>query len=288
MVSGAIAIIAMILAYGAPLFTGLLGLNPNSTYQNLLDSAGLPQSGFNGMSFSHPFGLEPGSGRDLFALMLYGSRISFSVAIITSVSFVLVGMILGIVAALYGGQTDNILGRIADYLLSFPFLFFAIALSSSITLSIQKMGIAQGNGARIIMLIGLLLIFSWSGFFRIIRSQVLTLREKEFILAARSLGASNRRIIFKEIMPNLIPIAVVYLTISLPGYLSTEATLSFLGVGIQAPASTWGLTLDDATNYWQKDPVYLLIPAGLIIIVVLALNLFGDGLRDALDSRSNI
>ena len=138
-----------------------------------------------------------------------------------------------------------------------------------------------------IMLVLLLVIFSWSGFFRVVRSQVLTLREKEFVMAAHALGAGNRRIIFKEILPNLYPLIIIYLSISLPGYLTAEATFSFLGIGIQAPASTWGLTLDDAVNYWQRDPVYLLIPTLMLIIVVLALNLFGDGLRDALDTKSD-
>jgi peptide/nickel transport system permease protein len=136
-------------------------------------------------------------------------------------------------------------------------------------------------------MISFLVIFSWPSLYRVMRSQVLTIREKEFVLAARALGASNSRIIFREILPNLWPIAIVYLTISLPGYLAAEATYSFLGVGVQAPAATWGLVLNDASNYWQRDTWYLIIPAAMIIIVVLALNLFGDGLRDALDSRSD-
>jgi len=149
------------------------------------------------------------------------------------------------------------------------------------------MGLAHHNGARIIVMVSVLVVFSWPGFFRVVRSQVLSIREKEFILAARTQGASNMRIIFKEILPNLWPLAIVYLSISLPGYLAAEAVFSFLGVGVQAPGSTWGLVLNDATNFWQRDPAYLAIPAGMVIIVVLALNLFGDGLRDALDSKSD-
>jgi len=139
----------------------------------------------------------------------------------------------------------------------------------------------------VIVLVTVLTFFSWPGFFRVVRSQVLSIREKEFVLASRSLGASKRRIIFKEILPNVWSTAIIYLTISLPGFLGAEAAYSFIGVGVQAPGTTWGLTLSDATNYWQRDPVYLWIPAGMIIIVVLSLNLFGDGLRDALDSRSD-
>jgi peptide/nickel transport system permease protein len=285
--SGFVALFFLVLAFGAPIWTAIFGVNPKSTYPNVLDSSSLPLHGFNGINWHHPFGFEPGTGRDLFALMLYGSRISFSIAIITSLAFVVIGMILAIVAGLYGGKVDNAIGRASDFLLAFPVTFFVIALSAPLTLSIEKTGIAQGNGARIIMLVSLLVIFSWPGFYRVVRSQVLSLREKEFVLAAVSLGASNRRIIFKEILPNLYPLAIIYLSISLPGYLAAEATFSFLGVGVQAPASTWGITLDDAQNYWQQDPIYLIIPTAMIILVVLALNLFGDGLRDALDTKSD-
>ncbi len=285
--SGIVALFFLILAYGAPLFAGIFHVDPNSRFPDAIDGTGLVKGSFNGMGLHHPFGFEPGTGRDLFALLVYGSRISFTIAIITSVAFAAVGSIFAVIAALYGGKIDNFFGRLADFLLAFPFTFFVIALSVPLTKSIESTGIAQNNGARMIMLVLLLVIFSWSGFFRVVRSQVLTLREKEFVMAAHALGAGNRRIIFKEILPNLYPLIIIYLSISLPGYLTAEATFSFLGIGIQAPASTWGLTLDDAVNYWQRDPVYLLIPTLMLIIVVLALNLFGDGLRDALDTKSD-
>lgn len=287
MFAGGVSIFFILSAYLAPILVRIFHVNPISTDPNAIDSTGLVKGVFNGISWHHPFGFEPGTGRDLFALMLYGSRISFSVAIITSLCFVIVGMVLAIFAGLYGGWIDDFVGRISDFVLAFPFTFFVIALSTPLTLAIEHSGLAQGNGARMLMLIGLLVIFSWPGFYRVVRSQVLTIREKEFVLAAKSLGASNRRIIFKEILPNLYPLAIIYLSITLPGYLATEATLSFLGVGIKPPAATWGLTLDDATNFWQRDPVYLIIPTAMIVVVVLALNIFGDGLRDALDTKSD-
>ncbi len=282
-----IAAFFVVLAFGAPIITSLFGVNNSTTYQNVLAQDGIPLHGWNGISIHHPFGFEPGTGRDLFALMLYGSRISFTVAVLAGFSFIAIGLVLGTTAAYLGGWVDNAFGRIADFLLSFPVTFFFIALSTPLVLSIEHWGIAQNNGARVIVLVSVLTFFSWPGFFRVIRSQVLSIREKEFVLASRALGASKRRIIFREILPNVWSTAIIYLTISLPGFLGAEAAYSFLGVGVQAPGTTWGLTLSDATNYWQRDPVYLAIPAGMIIIVVLSLNLFGDGLRDALDSKSD-
>jgi peptide/nickel transport system permease protein len=287
MAGGCVALFFIVLAFGAPLFTAIFHVNPTALYPNGLDGSGIPKGSFNGISWHHPLGLEQGAGRDLFALLLYGARISFTFAIITSFVYVGLGMILGIISALFGGWIDMVLGRIADFLLAFPLVFLFIALSGPLTLIVSNSGFAQGNGARVIIMISFLTIFTWPGFYRVIRSQVLTLREKEFVLAARSLGASNTRIIFREILPNLWPTAIVYLTISLPAYLATEAAYSFLGVGIQAPAATVGLVLNDAINYWQRDSFYLIIPAAMIIIIVLSLNLFGDGLRDALDSRSD-
>ena len=287
LISGGVALFFILLAFGAPLFTKIFGVNNTTIYANTIGAGGLPLGPWGGVSWHHPFGVEPGVGRDLFGLLVYGSRISFSIAIITSVVFVALGLFLGISAGLIGGTYDNVAGRISDFFLAFPVTFMVVALSLPLTLRIESMGIAQNNGARVIVLVLVLVLFSWPGFFRVVRSQVLSIREKEYILAARSLGASNTRIIFKEILPNLWPLAIIYLSISLPGYLAAEAVYSFLGVGVQAPGSTWGLVLNDASNYWQRDPAYLAIPAGMVIIVVLALNLFGDGVRDALDTRGD-
>ena len=285
MVAAGVALFFVLIAFLAPLVTKIFNVDNTTVYPNVLGDGGVPKGFGGGISWHHPFGLEPGVGRDLFGLLIYGSRISFSIAILTSIAFVAIGLFLGISAAFIGGLLDNTLGRLADFLLAFPTTFMYVALAYPLSLRVEAMGLAHHNGARIIVMVSVLVVFSWPGFFRVVRSQVLSIREKEFILAARTQGASNMRIIFKEILPNLWPLAIVYLSISLPGYLAAEAVFSFLGVGVQAPGSTWGLVLNDATNFWQRDPAYLAIPAGMVIIVVLALNLFGDGLRDALDSK---
>ena len=151
---------------------------------------------------------------------------------------------------------------------------------------VEKSGIAHDNNARLLVLIIFFVFFGWPGFARLIRAQSMSLRERDFIMAAQAQGASNWRIITKEMLPNLWPTAIVFLSLSLPGYLSAEAVFSFLGVGIQPPASTFGLVLSDAVKYWKVDPAYLFIPSAMLIIIVLALNLLGDAVRDALDTKS--
>lgn len=264
-----------------------MGLNPTSQYASRIAETGIPFGHFGGMSFTHPLGLEPGVGRDLMSLLLYGSRISFTVAIITSVLSIGIGMVIGIAGGYYGGKVDAIIGRISDFILSFPSTFMIVALSIPLTQRIESTKLARDNGARIIVLIIFFVIFGWPSFARLVRSQVLSMRERDFVMAAQSQGASGFRIILKELLPNLWPTAIVFLSLSLPGFLAAEAVFSFLGVGVQAPASTWGLVLSDSVSYWQQDPAYLLIPSIMLIIVVLSLNLFGDGLRDALDPKSD-
>jgi len=161
-----------------------------------------------------------------------------------------------------------------------------VALSEPMVARIQEAGIAQGNGARIIFLIFFLSFFGWPGFSRLVRSQVLSLRERDFVTAAQAMGASRRRIVFKELMPNLWAPVIVVVSLSLPGYLAAEAVFSFLGIGIQAPATTWGILLDNSRRYVTVYPNFFLITAGSLVLVVLAFNLVGDALRDALDPRS--
>jgi len=271
----------------APLITRAFGVNNKDRYENTLNEFAMPIGSFGGMSWDHPLGVEPGTGRDVFALLLYGSRISFSVAIITSISSIGLGMLIGITVGYFRGKVDAVIGRISDFLLSFPSTFMIIALSLPMVQRIEALGIAKDNGARIIVLILFFVFFGWMGFARLIRSQAMSLRERDFVMAAQAAGASSSRIIVKEMLPNLWPTAIVFLSLSLPGFLSAEAVFSFLGVGVQAPASTWGLVLSDAVSYWRNDPTYLVIPSVMLVIVVLALNLLGDAIRDALDPKAS-
>ena len=285
-ISAWVVLFFMFLAYFAPLITKLWGLSSTLTYPDQLGEEGLPIGSFGGISLKHPFGIEPGAGRDVFAMLLYGSRISFTIAIITTISTLGLGMLLGITAGYFRGKVDGFIGRLSDLVFAFPSFFMIIALSIPLYQRIEDSGIAQGNNARLLMLVTFFVIFGWPGFTRLVRSQAMSLRERDFVMAAQTQGASNWRIITKEMLPNLWPTAIVFLSLSLPGYLSAEAVFSFLGVGVQPPASTFGLVLSDAIKYWRTDVMYLLIPSAMLIIIVLALNLLGDAIRDAMDAKS--
>ena len=286
MVSAGISIVVLMLSLFAPVVCKILGINPDELNLDLIDSSGIPTLPNGGISREHPLGLTPGIGRDLLANLLYGCRISFLVAFLTTGLAIFIGLIVGIVGGYFRGRIDDYLGRFTDFLLAFPAFFMIVALSEPMVARIQETGIAQGNSARVIFLIFFLSFFGWPGFSRLVRSQVLSLRERDFVTAAQAMGASRRRIIFKELMPNLWAPVIVVVSLSLPGYLAAEAVFSFLGIGIQPPATTWGILLDNARRFVTVYPNFFLITAGSLVLVVLAFNLVGDALRDALDPRS--
>lgn len=270
----------------APLITRAFGVDNTTIYQGVLDEFAMPVGKWGGVSWDHPLGIEPGVGRDVFALLLYGSQLSFLVAVIATTASIGIGMLVGIATGYFKGRVDSTVGRFADFLLSFPGTFMIIALSLPLVQRVEATGIAHENAARILVLVTFLVFFGWTGFYRLIRSQAMSLRERDFVMAAQAMGASSWRIIVKEILPNLWPTAIVFTSLSLPAYIAAEATFSFLGVGVQPPASTFGLVLSDAVGYWRDDPAYLLIPSIILIAIVLSLNLLGDAIRDALDPKA--
>ena len=217
-VSSFVVLFFLIIAYGAPIVTRIFNVSSTAIYLDLLDENGNPIGKFGGMSIAHPFGIEPGAGRDVFAMLLYGSRISFSVAIISSVSAIGIGMLLGITAGYFRGKVDAVIGRFSDLLFAFPSFFMIIALSKPMVERVESLGIVRDNGARLTVLIIFFIFFGWTGFARLIRSQALSMRERDFIMAAQAQGASNWRIITKEMLPNLWTTAIVFLSLSLPGY----------------------------------------------------------------------
>lgn len=276
----------VILAFAAPLVCGLLDLDPKVSYRDRLDDFGMP-IGTSGISWAHPLGVEPSTGRDVLAMLLYGSRISFTLALLASIFTIGLGLLIGTTVGFFKGWLDSSVGRFSDFLLAFPTTFLIVGLSRPMTQRVEATGLFHGNTARIVVLILFFAFFGWPSFARIVRSQVLSLRERDFVLAARSLGASSRRIVLKELLPNLWSPVIVFLSLALPGYLSAEAVFSFLGVGVQPPATTWGIVLASAIKYWSKVPLYLFIPSLMLIIIVLALNVLGDAIRDALDPKSD-
>jgi len=270
----------------APIVCRIIGIDPNTLNLEALDTSGVPIPSKGGISLEHPLGLIPGTGRDLLAQLLYGSRISFLVAFLTTALALTVGLFVGIVGGYFRGKVDDALGRFTDFFLAFPAFFMIVALSTPVVQRIQSWNIGGDNFARIVFLIFFLSFFGWPGFSRLIRSQVLSIRERDYITAAQAMGATRSRIILKEILPNVWAPVIVVVSLSLPGYLAAESVYSFLGLGIQPPASTWGILLSNASRYVTAMPSFFMIVAGSLVIVVLAFNLVGDALRDALDPRA--
>ena len=272
-------VLLVLAAILAPLIIKLVGTTgPNDQNPKALDSFGTPT----GPSGTHIFGVDP-LGRDVFARVLYGARVSLEVALVATALSVTIGVIVGMVAGYYRGWVDTALSRLIDVLLAFPILLLGIGLASACSLGHGCLGGLIKPGLGVVIFV--IAFVNWTYIGRIIRGQVLSLREKEFVEAARSLGASNSRILFREILPNLVAPIIVYSTLIIPQNILFEAALSFLGVGIQPPNASWGQMLADATAIFDTAWWYMLFPGAALLLTVLAFNLLGDGLHDALNPR---
>ena len=261
--------------------------NPTIYHSNLIDPVySRPIGPFGGISLAHPFGVEPVTGRDMLSRIVNGARVSLIIAFLSTALAVGIGVVMGVIAGYFGGWVDSVIARAMDIFLAFPLLVFAIALVGVIPSSAFGL---SGNGLRIGLLIFVIGFFAWPYMGRIIRGQTLSLREREFVDAARSMGARGPYILFRELLPNLVGPILVYATLLIPTNILFEAALSYLGVGIIPPQPSWGGMLSDAvTNgFYSIDPMYMILPGLAIFITVMAFNLFGDGLRDALDPRAS-
>lgn len=281
---GAVLIVFLILvAIFAPVIVGLLGHPPNEFHQDLIDPNLQTAKGrFGGISRHFLFGIEPLNGRDLFSRAVYGSRISLLIAFFATALSMGIGTLLGVVAGFFGGWVDTVISRLMDLFLAFPLLIFALALAGVVPDTAFGL---SGDTLRIALLIFIIGFFNWPYIGRIIRGQTLSLREREFVDAARSLGARSPYILFRELLPNLVAPILVYFTLLIPTNILFEAALSYLGVGVHPPTATWGGMLADATHYYQIAPGFMIVPGLAIFVTVLSFNLLGDGLRDALDPR---
>lgn len=275
-----------LVAIFSSLLVKLYGQAPGEFHSSLTSiDTNMPIGALGGASSTHWLGVEPVNGRDILSRLIAGSRTSLMIAVSAMILSLVLGLGAGILAGYYRGTVDAIIARALDVLLAFPTLLFALALLAIFGQSSGFLGMS-GQTLNFAVVIFVLGFFGFAYLGRIVRGQVLSLREKEFVDAARSLGASDWRIITREILPNLVGPVLVWVTLTIPTYILGEAGLSFLGVGVQEPTASWGKMLSLAGGFFQIDVMYLVWPGLVLFLTVLSFNLFGDGLRDALDPKS--
>ncbi|MBO3723590.1 ABC transporter permease [Actinomyces bowdenii] len=273
---GAVVVLTSLIALLAPLLTRALGVDPYSYHLDLLDPSGVPRGPLGGASTAHPLGVEPQTGRDLLAIVIEGTRTSLSIGLGATALSMLVAIVLGLSAGYLGGWWDALVARLTDITLGFPHLVLMIAVSAIIPATAPRVPV-------MILIIGLL---GWPSAARVLRSRTLAIRSRTFVQASRAMGAGGLRILTTQVLPNLMATIIVFTTISIPARITAEAALSFLGVGVAPPTPSWGRTIGSAISWVATDPWYLLVPGTALFLVTLAFNLFGDGLRDALDPRT--
>ncbi|HWC22037.1 MAG TPA: ABC transporter permease [Flexivirga sp.] len=281
-----VIVLFLLMGIFAPLITGIEGQSPTQANYNLIGDDNLPTFYTNS---SHWLGLTSNSGYDVFARFVYGIRPSFLIALVVTITTTIIGVVLGLVAGFFGGWVDRIIGWFVDLVLSLPFLLFAIALVPIMTAYLVPGGQPTSGEAqkiRIIAVFVALTFFGWAGLCRLIRGEVLALREREFVQAARSLGAPTKRILFKEMLPNLTSVILVAFTTALPAWIGAEAGLSYLGVGISLPTADWGLDIALGQQQMQAFPLPMLVPLIGLLVVVLCLSLLGDAVSDAFNPNT--
>jgi peptide/nickel transport system permease protein len=274
-----IVLLMVLIAVLGPFLVKALGLpNPNTQNADLLDDFGSAT----GPSSAHPFGVDQ-RGRDVLVRVIYGARVSLLVAFVSTGLTVVIGVTLGMIAGYYRRWVDTGLSRVMDLMLAFPVLVLAVGIGVACVQGC--LGGALQPGVTVVVFV--ITLTTWPYMARIIRGQVLSLREREFIEASRSLGASDLRIIFREILPNLVAPIIVYATVLIPQNILYEAALSYLGVGVDPGKPSWGDMISDATTVFQDAWWFMAFPGLALLITVLAFNIVGDGLQDALNPRTS-
>jgi peptide/nickel transport system permease protein len=298
---GALFILIVIFVLAAPLWAKQVAdTGPDSTHtlekvtvdgkkKDVVSPEGQPISpqwfGAGGKFF---LGADGRLGRDEMVRLMYGGRVSLFIGLVSGIITTLFGVVFGLIAAYYGGWIDGVMSRIADVIWAFPVVLLGLAIGTALAISGLHLGpitIASSSVWIPILIIGGVYI---PYMYRPIRGEVLALREKEFVEAAVAQGAGPLRIMFGEMLPNLYSIIIVFFTLNVAGNMILEAYLSYLGAGVQPPTSSWGTMAADGTNYLYSDPLLTIIPSAMILLAVLSLNVFGDGLRDALDPRAKL
>jgi peptide/nickel transport system permease protein len=290
MISGIVVIAFFAIGILAPVISWLYGKDPYTKYGldslDLLDDFGFPTGPNGGISGDHWFGLEPSLGRDVLMQLVYGIRTSLLIGLAVTLATVTTAIVIGVTAGYMGGKTDYWLGRIMDFLLALPSQLFFVAFMPVVVALFVNPEDETPTYIRVVALFLVLWFLGWMGLGRLLRGQTLSLREREFVEAAKVSGAPPWRIVRKELLPNLVTPILVQSTYMLPGVVTAQAGLSFLGVGLLEPTPDWGRMFSTAGRVYENDPTYMFFPGVAMVLFVVCFNLFGDSLRDAFDPKS--
>jgi ABC-type dipeptide/oligopeptide/nickel transport system permease subunit len=289
---GSVVVLLILLGALAPFINDLFHISGTIGGEYALDGAtatefdGLPAIGppLHDFTWDHPLGIAPNTAEDNLARLLLGLRTSLLIAFIATVVSTIVGVVIGLAAGFSRGWLDRVISFVIDLFLSFPFLLGALALAPILVDRFGDTAETLGR-AQFIALILILVVFGWMSLARLVRGQVLSLREREFIQAAEVIGAPTRRILFKELLPNLVAPIVIAISLGLPAFVTAEAGLSFLGIGLTGQPSL-GQIINKATGFYDQYPLYLYAPVAVVAVLCLALNLLGDSIRDAFDPKT--
>ncbi|MCW3842522.1 ABC transporter permease [Micromonospora yasonensis] len=277
---------AAVVALGAPLLGWLTGIDPTDKFVDRLNDFGMPVGYAGGISPDHWLGLEPGSGRDILLQLVYGLRTSLFIAFASALLASFVGVAVGVVAGWARGWLDSVVNWLIDLTLAFPFLIFALAVIPILEDRFYSDREAPSPAFRVALIIATFGLFSWTYTARLVRGQVISLREREFVEAARAAGAGTGHILFRQLLPNIWAPILVTVSLNVPQFIAIEAALAFVNVGVTEPTPDLGRMIYNSIGYVASDPWYTLFPGLTIFLLVLAFNLFGDALRDSLDPRS--
>ena len=278
--------VAAVVALGAPLLGRLTGIDPTDKFAGRLNDFGMPIGYAGGISADHWLGLEPGSGRDILMQLVYGLRTSLFIAFASALLASGIGVAVGVLAGWARGWLDSVVNWLIDLTLAFPFLIFALAVIPILQDRFYSDREAPSPAFRVALIVATFGLFSWTYTARLVRGQVISLREREFVEAARAAGAGTAHILLRQLLPNIWAPILVTVSLMVPQFIAIEAALAFVNIGVTEPTPDLGRMIFNSIGYVASDPWYTLFPGLTVFLLVLAFNLLGDALRDSLDPRS--